>query len=338
MTRSTAPLNPKRIDLNLLRVFDAVLEDRNLLRAGKRLHLSQSAISHALSRLREALQDELFVRTAKGMEPTARALAMATPLREALRSIHDTLGVQPFEPAAAVRRFVLAANDYLTSVLLASLARRMADAAPSCDLVVRPSTRLDLAEQIDVGRIDIALGIFAEVPSRFQSNRLWTQEDVMVFRKGHPLRRRKPRIDDLAEFPLLTVSLGGQEEGAVSGFIAERGLARQSEMFDRAALEDALSAAGTRPRYRITVPHSLAVPDLLLDGDMIAIVPAPLAQAFLARRELAARALPYPVQGATVRAIWHRRNEHDPAHLWLREQLFALAAEQAPAPLLQFRA
>ena len=334
MKRNQAPLSPKRIDLNLLRVFDAVFEDRNLLRAGKRLHLSQSAISHALSRLREALQDELFVRTAKGMEPTARALAMATLLREAVRAIHDTLGVQPFEPATTTRRFVVAANDYVTSVLLTKLARRMGDAAPWSDLIVRPATRLDLAEQIDVGRIDIALGIFADVPSRFQSARLWIQQDVLVFRKGHPLARRKPRIEDLAEFPLLTVSLGGQEEGAVSGYIVERGLARQSEMFDRSALEDALAAAGKRPHYRITVPHSLAVPDLLLGSDMISIVPAPLAQAFLARRELLAKALPYAAQHATVRALWHRRDEHDPAHLWLREQLLELAGAQD----LSFRA
>ena len=324
-TRAQAALNARRIDLNLLRVFDAVFEDRNLLRAGKRLHLSQSAISHALGRLREALQDELFVRTPKGMEPTARALAMAPALREALRSIHDTLGVQPFDPASTARSFVVAANDYVTSVLLTRLAACMGEVAQAIDLVVRPSTRLDLAEQIDVGRIDIALGVFAEVPSRFQSARLWLQEDVLVFRRGHALARRKPRIADLSDFPLLTVSLGGQEEGAVSGFIAERGLARQSEMFDRAALEDALAAAGLRPRYRITVPHSLAVPDLLAGSDMVSIVPAPLAQAFVARRELLAKALPYATQQATMRAVWHRRHEHDPAHVWLREQLARLA-------------
>lgn len=324
-TRAQAALNARRIDLNLLRVFDAVFEDRNLLRAGKRLHLSQSAISHALGRLREALQDELFVRTPKGMEPTARALAMAPALREALRSIHDTLGVQPFDPASTARSFVVAANDYVTSVLLTRLAACMGEVAQAIDLVVRPSTRLDLAEQIDVGRIDIALGIFAEVPARFQSARLWLQEDVLVFRRGHALARRKPRVADLADFPLLTVSLGGQEEGAVSGFIAERGLARQSEMFDRAALEDALAAAGLRPRYRITVPHSLAVPDLLAGSDMVSIVPAPLAQAFVARRELLAKALPYATQQATMRAVWHRRHEHDPAHVWLREQLARLA-------------
>ena len=320
-----ATVNPNRMDLNLLRVFDAVFEDQNLLRAGKRLHLSQSAISHALARLREALQDELFIRTARGMEPTARALAMAAPLREALRSIHDTLGVQPFDPATASRTFVLAANDYVTSVLLVGLSRRVAAIAPAVDLVVRPSTRLDLAEQIDVGRIDLAIGIFAEVPPRFQSGPVWTQEDVLVMRKGHPLRRRRLRVDDLAEFPLVTVSLGGQEEGAVSGYIVERGLARQSEMFDRQALEDALAAIGQRPRYRVTVPHSLAVPELLVDSDMLSIVPAPLAQAFASRGDLHAKPLPYEVANVSLRAIWHRRHEHDPAHVWLREQLMEIA-------------
>ena len=317
--------NPARMDLNLLRVFDAVFEDQNLLRAGKRLHLSQSAISHALSRLREALQDELFVRTARGMEPTARALAMAAPLREALRSIHDTLGVRPFEPATASRAFVLAANDYVTSVLLTRLSHHVNALAPSVDLVVRPSTRLDLAEQIDVGRIDIAVGIFADVPARLQNAPVWTQEDVLLMRKGHALRRRAAAVADLADYPLLTVSLGGQEEGAVSGYIVERGLARQSDMFDRQALEDALAKIGRRPRYRITVPHSLAVPDLLLASEMIAIVPAPLAESFARRGDLHAKKLPYAVPAVTLRAIWHQRHEHDPAHVWLRTQLFELA-------------
>ena len=318
-------MNPNRMDLNLLRVFDAVFEDRNLLRAGKRLHLSQSAISHALGRLRDALEDELFVRTAKGMEPTARAMAMAAPLREALRSIVDTLGVQPFAPETATRRYVVAANDYVTSVLLTGLGQQMALRSPGADLVVRPSTRLDLAEQLDVGRIDIAIGIFAEVPARFHSGLVWAQEDVLVMRKGHPLRRRTLKLDDLADFALVTVSLGGSEEGAVSGYIVERGLARQSEMFDRQALEDALSAIGRRPRYQVTVPHSLAVPEILAGSDLVSILPAPLAAAFASRGALHFKSLPYAAPGASLRAIWHRRHEHDPAHAWLRSLIFELA-------------
>lgn len=329
-------MNPQQIDLNLLRIFAAVFEDRNLLRAGKRLHLSQSAVSHALTRLRESLQDELFVRTAKGMEPTARAMAMAAPLREALQRIQDTLGVKPFIPGHTQRQFFIAANDYVTSVLLARLSQRLNTAAPLVNLVVRPSTRLDLAEQIDVGRIDLAISIFADVPARFQSTRVWAQDEVLVMRKGHPIGRRAVRLADLARYPLVTVSLGGQEEGAVSGFIVERGLARQSEMFDRHALEDALARAGALPRLRITVAHALAVPALLRDSDMISLVPAPLAREFARSGETLVKALPYPAPSTTLRAVWHRRNELEPAHVWLRQQLIELA-DEVQAHLIAFK-
>ncbi len=325
MVEKGKPMDLGRIDLNLLRVFDAVFEEQNLLRAGKRLHLSQSAVSHALARLRETLQDELFVRTAKGMEPTARALAIAAPLRDSLQRIRDTLGVMPFDPASASRQFVIAANDYVTAVLLSRLSLQLEGTAPAINLVIRPSTRLDLAEQIDVGRIDLAIGIFAEVPARFQSLPAWTQEEVLVMRKGHPIGRRQVRVDDLGRYPLVTVSLGGQEEGAVSGFIVERGLARQSEMFDRHALEDAVAAAGVVPHMRITVPHSMVIPTLLRGSDMLSIIPSSLAAEFASTRDIVVKALPYPASGATVRVVWHGRSEHDPAHIWLREQIVQAA-------------
>ena len=307
-----------RIDLNLIKVFDAVHEDRNLLRAGKRLNLSQSAVSHALTRLREVVGDELFVRTAKGMVPTARALAMADELRDALRRIEVTLGVEPFDPGKSTRRFVVAANDHMTAVMVAELSRLMAVEAPGIDLVVRPSTRLDLAEQIDVGRIDLAVGIFAQVPSRLSARTLMAQGERIVMRKGHPASRRKLVLQDLARYPLVTVSVGGQEEGAVGGFILERGLARQAEMFDRHALEEALSAIGMAPRYRATVPHSLAIPALLRGADMLSIMPSSLARELALGGELRMRELPYPCSPSTFRAVWHSRNDHDPAQVWLQ--------------------
>lgn len=315
-----------RIDLNLLRVFDAVFEEQNLLRAGKRLHLSQSAVSHALARLRETLHDELFVRTAKGMEPTARALAISAPLRDALQRIQDTLGVMPFSPAQASRQFVIAANDYVTAVLVPRLSLQLERVAPAINLVIRPSTRLDLAEQIDVGRIDLAIGIFAEVPARFQSLKVWKQDEVLVMRKGHPVGRRKLKLGDLGRYPLITVSLGGEEEGAVSGFIVERGLARQSEMFDRHALEDAVSHAGVVPQMRITVPHSMVIPTLLQGSDMLSIVPSSLAREFARSSDILIKDLPYPASSSTVRAVWHGRSEHDPAHIWLRDQVVQAAS------------
>jgi DNA-binding transcriptional LysR family regulator len=329
--REGAAMSIGRMDLNLLKVFDAIHEDRNLVVAGRRLNLTQSAVSHALSRLRDLVGDELFVRTGKGMVPTGRASAMAPSLRDSLRRIEATLGVEPFAPERSSRHFTIAANDHLTVVIVAPLSRELRAAAPGVNLVVRPSTRLDLAEQIDLGRIDLAIGIFSQVPPRLNSRTLLSQGEAVLMRQGHPAARRKLTLADLAKYPLATVSVGGQEEGAVDGFILERGLARQSEMFDRHALEDALAGIGAVPRLRMTVPHSLALPSLLRESDMLSIVPASLAQALAASGDLLLRQPPYRAATATIRAVWHRRNEHDAAHAWLRDHVLE-AAKAGAAP------
>lgn len=317
-----------RLDLNLLKVFDAIFEDRNLVLAGRRLNLSQSAVSHALGRLRDLLGDELFLRTGKGMVPTARASAMAPTVRDCLRRIDATLAVERFVPGSSRRRFVIAANDHVTAVILGPLSRKLQELAPGVDLVVRPSTRLDLAEQIDLGRIDLAIGIFSQVPDRLQTCRLMTEGEAIVMRKGHPASGSDFDLQALARYPLLTISVGGQEEGAVDGFILERGLARQSEMFDRNSLEEALKAANEEPRMRVVVPHSLAIPALLERTDMLSIVPASLAAVLTRGGALIARTPPYPAGSFTLRAVWHSRDEHEEGHVWLRERVCNIAADE----------
>lgn len=314
-----------RTDLNLLKVFEAVYEERNLILAGKRLNLTQSAVSHALRRLRELVGDELFMRMGKGMVPTGRATAMAPALLDSLRRIEDALGVEPFSPQTSTRRFVIAANDHVTEVIVAPLSRALQKAAPGVDLVIRPSTRLDLAEQIDLGRIDLAIGIFSQVPPRLNSRALMSQGESILMCKRHPASRRKLTIRDLAKYPLVTLSVGGQEEGAVGGFIVERGLARQSEMFDRRALETALLELKAMSRLRVTVPHSLAIPALLRDTHMMSIVPASLAVALTKSGDLICRQPPYQAGIETMRAVWHERDDHDAGHAWLREMIAKIA-------------
>lgn len=317
-----------RTDLNLIKVFDAVFEERNLLRAGKRLHVSQSAVSHALARLSEVVGEELFVRTSRGMEPTSRALGIADTLRESLRRIEAALGSEPFDPAHAQRSFVVAANDHMTAVLLADVSRALQEQAAGVDLVIRPSTRVDLAEQIDLGGVDVAIGIFAKVPQRHGSRVLFTDTEVVVMRKAHPIGRRLS-LKHLAGYPLVEVAVGGQKEGAVDGYIMERGLARQAEMFDRGRLEKALAAIGAEPRFRILVPHSLAIPELLRSTDMLSIVPASLARSLCRSGDFVVRPLPYAQQPALVRSVWHARNDRDPAHVWLRDRIAEAAAALA---------
>ena len=319
-------MHADRIDLNLLRVFNMVFEERNLARAAKRLHLSQSAVSHALARLREAVGDDLFVRSGAGMQPTPRALAIADPLRGALQQISAALGGAEFDAATAARQFVIAASDYVTALLMGRLGEDLLGAAPLVDLVVKPATRIDLAGQIDLGRIDLAIGVFADIPARFRALPLWTQTDALLMRAGHPLAGSVVSVDQLRAAALLAVSLGGAEEGAVDGYIAERSLARQSDMFDRQALLNAI--APESPRFRMLVAHTLAVPALLEASDMLALLPSTLAQAFAREHGMVVASLPYAAREVTVCAVWHERGDADPAQAWLRARVAGVAHAQ----------
>lgn len=316
-----------KLDLNLIRVFDAVMEERSVLRASQRLHLSQSAVSHALSRLRDSLNEEIFVRTGKGMTPTSYAFEISVPLRAALHSI--SLALSPadsaFKPKSVKRSFVIAANDYVSATLLPRLNRRLATLAPGINLMITPSTRLDLAEQIDLGRIDVAIGTFRSVPDRLRSLLLLLQDEVLVCSGVHPTGDNEVRLQDMAEFPLAVVSLGA--EGAHSAYILERGLARQAEMYDREALEHALAGAGLSVRRQIVLPHFLALPMLLEDSELLAIIPQPLAKTFARSLGFKIKSLPYPVTRQRLDMIWHMNNDNDAAQRWLQEQISAAALD-----------
>ena len=322
---SSALKTSRTLDLNLIRVFDALIEERNVHRAGLRLGLTQSAVSHALNRLRHHLGDELFVRTRSGMMPTARAMEVGERLREAVRQVDLVFNAEKFDPATTRRRVVLAANDMMTATVVARLLRMLAETAPGLDLVVRPSTRIDLAEQIDVGLIDVALGVFPDVPARFHADVVRTMGDVAALRAGHP-EAAGLTLEGLARFPLAAVSLGGPDAGAVGGYILERGLARQSDGFDRKALAVALARVGAAPDFKIITPHSLALPPMIDVTDMVAIVPDLLSELF---RSAGLLVVPLPYQGSrtAVRLIWHRRMSTDPGHSWFRTLLAQVAAE-----------
>ena len=203
-----------RIDLNLMKVFDAVYEDRNLLRAARRLNLSPSAVSHALARLRELVGDELFVRTANGMVPTARSIAMAGDLRESLRKIIATLGAEPFDPLTSTQRFTIASNGHLTSGIVAELSRLMITGGAR-----RRSRRSDPPRASILRSRSMSAGstspsaVFQQVPERYSSQILKTQGDLVIMRKRHPAARRKLTLQDLARYPLVTVSVGGPGRG-----------------------------------------------------------------------------------------------------------------------------
>jgi DNA-binding transcriptional LysR family regulator len=308
-----------KLDLNLLRVFDAVMEERSVLRAGQRLCLSQSAVSHALARLRVILDDELFIRTSTGMQPTARALAMAPLIREAWKSLEAAIGLPKFEPRSSTRRFTIAVSDFVTAVMIPNLLGLLARHAPLVNLVIRPDCRIDLTEQIDLGQIDVAIGTFSDVPARFQSSSLFAYDDVLIANSSCELGDLS--LEKLSSLSIVVVSLHSEHDGVVDGYVSERGLVRRSEMYDRAALERAFYGSKRCPRIAVSLPHFLALPSVLEDTELAAIVPRPLARSLARTHRLTTYELPYRTALADVSVLWHERNVGDVPQEWLRELL-----------------
>ncbi|MGY4310961.1 LysR family transcriptional regulator [Bradyrhizobium sp. JR3.5] len=322
-----------RFDLNLLRVFDAVMEERSVLRASQRMCVSPTAVSHALARMRELLDDELFIRTTAGMQPTARSVVMAPLIRQAWKSLEAAIDPPKFEPGSSTRRFTIAVSDFGAMVMLPYLLTVLRREAPLVNLVIRPDSWIDLAEEIDLGQIDAAIGTFSDVPARFGSSSLFAYDDVLITSSSRELG--KLSLETFAGLSIAVVSLSGEHEGVVDGYVSERGLARRSEMFDRAAFERAFSGAKRSPRIAVSLPHFLALPSLLEDGNLTAIVPRPLAKLLVRRHPLSMHELPYKTTLENVSVLWHERNEGDAPQEWLHGVL-SRATEPLRARLFEF--
>src|ERR1700736_6129585 len=195
------------IDLNLLVVFDAIMRDRSVTRAGQRLGLSQPAMSHALTRLRHMLKDELFVRSPNGMVPTPRAEELATPIRIALDGLQQSLEPVQFDASKATATFRIAVDNYAAIVLVAPIAAQVARIAPGVRLDFRPSGTLDIVDQLDRSELHLAIGPPGVQGERFSLRRLLQDQFVVVHRKGHPAARRQEfSTEKLTTLPQLEIS------------------------------------------------------------------------------------------------------------------------------------
>src|SRR5258708_4307691 len=188
-------------DLNLLVVFEAILRERSVTKAGERLGLSQPAMSHALNRLRWMLKDQLFIRTPEGMLPTPRAEQLAHPVRRALGELQSALDPEEFIPAQAERRFTVAVNNYAAVVLAGPITAECAALAPNVRVSLRPSGTLNLPELLDRGELDVAIAALEPPADRFASRVLVEDRYVAVMRRGPP---RGPKQTDPVAFAPIT--------------------------------------------------------------------------------------------------------------------------------------
>ena len=179
-----APMTWNSLDLNLLRVFNAIMQERTLTRAGQRLGMSQPAMSHALARLRHMLKDDLFVRTPDGMCPTPRAERMEGPLRAALHELRITLEDDEFDAVRAARSFIIVANNHAARAIVPALTRRVARLAPSVVLDVRPMGMQHALDQLDGGSVELALTTLTEGGDKFKCVGL-LEDEYVVLLPGH---------------------------------------------------------------------------------------------------------------------------------------------------------
>jgi DNA-binding transcriptional LysR family regulator len=259
-------------DLNLLRLFNALMEEGGATRAGARLGLTQSAVSHALGRLRTAMGDPLFVRAPSGLHPTPRALELAPAIRQALDLLEGVIAAPRFDPAVDARAFAVATSSYISSVLIPAVAQRILAEAPNVTLRISGLVP-NLAEDIDRGRIDLVLGCFEAIPPRFHQTPLFEETGVWAVRAGHPALDGELTAETLAKIKHLIVSSADATSDEGPGK-AGLGLKRITSWSD----EYALGSANLRPSPGpISVPDAYTAMMMVAQTDMAALLPRRLA-------------------------------------------------------------
>lgn len=299
------PMNVRDVDLNLLRVFDAVLREGGVTPAASILGLTQPAVSNALARLRKLFGDALFVRTPSGMEPTPFARELAEPVRQALALLESALAHGPgFDPASATRAFRFYMSDVGQIEFLPPLMERVQREAPGVRLEAVALDVDDIGAALAAGGLDLAIGFLLGLGPPVRRRALFRDPYACLMRADHPIRTLT-RKRFLESSHALVTYRGGHR-----------------------VIEEALERAGLARKIALRVPHFTVVPMVLERTDLILTLPARVARVFESRGAFKALPPPIAIPPAEVAVHWHERFEADPGNRWLRERVIELFAEK----------
>lgn len=289
----------EKADLNLLKSLRALLSERHVGRAAKRMHVSQSAMSHTLARLRDTFGDPLFVRTATGLEPTARALALSSKLSTILDEIGSLLAPESFEPARIKTRFRLQTHSFVIASYLAPFFHKMHQLAPNLTFETHGISEFSY-QQLDKGSVDLIVAAGLQAPSRFMQRRIVEEDRVCLMDKKHPARKTWGQ-EVFLQYPHVKNTLLDDKEDPIAVGLRDLNLpARQIGFYTDDMLAQAV---------------------VLKDSELIATLPRSLAE--IGKKQYGHVILPCPVEtpNVVIKAIWHERSQNDQTHQWLREQL-----------------
>lgn len=300
----------RELDLNLLVIFNQLLIDRSASVAAEKLGLTQPAISNALKRLRLVLQDELFLRTSRGMEPTPYALHLAEPVVYALNALQSALTHRDtFDPTTSQRTFNLAMTDIGELYFMPPVMEALANRAPGIRInTVRPH-RGNLKEDMESGSVDLAVGPLPDLQTGFFQKRLFRHRYVCIFRKGHPVARSPISMD------LFCVL---QHVGVIP------------ENTGHMDVDTLLDKAGIKRMVKLQVPHFIAVGAILQGSDLIATVPERFADRVQDAFGLETSPHPARLPDIAINMFWHAKFNRDPANIWLRQLFVELFSDSPP--------
>ena len=296
------------VDLNLLVAFDALIAERSVTKAAKRIGRTQPAMSAALARLRGLFDDQLFVRGRGGLQPTPRALELAEPLGHALNEIGRTLGLaQAFDPAASRMTFNVALQEHAAFRLLPRLVACLHEHAPATKLNVRGFTaRDDAVALLDAGEVDVAVGVPpSSAPGRIFCQPLFEEPFVCVLRKGHPCAARPFDLGSFLALDHLLVSPEGDRFGHTDAVLADGGLKRS---------------------LAVTLTQMYAAPPLIASSDLVAVLMLGVVETSGWADRLQILEPPIKLAPCGYVMSWHRRNGTHPMQRWLRECIASIAA------------
>lgn len=289
----------RRIDLNLLVILDALLSEQHVTRAAERLHLSQPAVSHALARLRDVLGDPLLVRAGSTLVPTARALELVAPLAEALAQVQSLLAPNTFDPATARRTFRVAMSDYGAAIILPGLIRTLRREAPGIDLQISHASREGMLEGVLNGDIDLAAGVFPEMPNELRSSVLFEERYVCL------LDRRRLPADGVLDLPT---------------YLSRPHVLLEMRGSGTPEIERALTALRERRRVAISLPHWSVAPQLISGTDLILTVSSRSVRD-IDQQQLIVLPPPFEIAPFTFVLVWHKRRGGDQALNWLNRRI-----------------
>ena len=300
-------INLARIDLNLLVLFEVVLGECHVGRAAAHLNLTPSAVSHALGRLRRLLNDPLFIRTPKGVVPTARALELSDPISEILARVRSVVATaEPFDPATSTRRFTIGAPDGASAPFLSPLLAALRESAQGVDIAIRQLLPLagetsperawrGVFAELESGAMDVAVIPSGHVPARFHVRRLYDEDFVVAARSGHPFAE-DPTLDRYCALQHAVVSFTGDPHGFVDELLSQQGLSR---------------------RIALTVPSFMFALAIVADTDLVAALPRRFVAMHAARFRVVAVEAPLALPTFQLNAVAPAAAMMDAGLAWL---------------------